>query len=251
MRSPALGLCALALFLGGCGFPSRHGSTLSFPSPISTDVPAAAPAPITNTSVQTPVLSTNLSGVVKAGGVPQAGATVVVVADGFVIRESRSTVSDNSGRYDIPSVALRMALGPLISAHQPGYFTDVKWVTTAANQAVDFDLSPVTYTQVGTVVRSRMVNGVCEGVGYGSVPCHRVAIVAPATGTLEVTVAAPAITGDLDIWGPKGASAAYFPCPCPSPFRTGLAVEKGETYEIRATMTPEIELTAALLPASR
>jgi hypothetical protein len=244
MRSPALVMCAMAVLLEACGFPSRH-STLYFPSPISTDVPAAAPAPITNTSVQNPVLSTNLSGVVKAGGVPLAGATVVVVADGFVIRESRSTVSDSGGHYDIPSVALRMALGPLISAYQPGYFTDVKWVTTAGNQAVDFDLSPLTYSQLGTVVRSRMVNALCEGVGYGSVPCHRVAIIAPATGVLEVIVSAPVITGDLDIWGPKGASAAYFPCPCSSPFPMKLAVEKGETYEIRVTVTPEIELTTA------
>jgi len=246
MRRIALVLCAATCLLEGCGFPSRHTSGISFPSPIyNVDPDQIAAAPV---SARIPgSYSTNISGVVKAGGVAAAGATVVVVADGFIAWDSRTTVTDNNGRYTFADVNLRTPMGPLISAFKPGYFTDAKW-SAFGDQAVDFDLSPVMYTQVGTVVRSRMPNALCAGLGYGGVPapCHRVAIIAPATGTLEVTVSAPTLPGDLDIWGPKGASAAYFACPCASPFPMKLAVEKGETYEIRVTMTPEIELTAAV-----
>ena len=244
MRPAALVLCAMAFLLEGCGFPSGH-PTLSFPSPNSSADPGeVTTVPVTARS-QIPYV-TNLSGVVKAGGVALAGANVVVVANELVVGQPRSTVSDSSGHYNLPAVAVIQPMGPLISAYKPGYFTDAKWSPAYGNQAVNFDLSPLTYTQLGTVVRSRMADAQCEGVGYGRVPCHRVAIIAPATGVLEVTVSAPVLTGDLDIWGPKGASAAYFPCPCRSPFVTTLTVEKGETYEIHVTVTPEIELTAAL-----
>jgi hypothetical protein len=171
---------------------------------------------------------------------------VAVVADGLVSIESPSAITDDAGYYTITGIKTLLLHGPLMSASKPGYFTDVKWAGIAVD-TVDFDLVRLTYVSLGSVVQSRMTNALCAGLGYGGIrgPCHRFAVLAPETGILEVMVSAPSINGDLDVWGPNGTSALYFPCPCTSPVHLTVRAEKGATYEIRVTLTPEIELTTA------
>ena len=237
---PAL-VAAVALLLEACQGSRLPTTSSPVPSPPSVIAAAAAgavppdPAPVREPAVFTGTVS----GVVRVGGVPVAGATVTLVADGVFVKEARSTTSDALGHYEIPAVKA-IAPGPLLSAYRPGYFTEAHWSPGVGDQKVDFDLSPLSFIQLGNVIRSTAPNGVCEGVGYRRAPCHRFAFVAPVTGTLVVTLYAAAFRGDIDVWGPRGASAVYVACPCDSPFPIRLNVEKGETYEVRATVTSAI-----------
>ena len=77
----------------------------------------------------------------------------------------------------------------------------------------------------------------------------RFALTAPRAGTLEITVTTPVDDFDIDIVGPNGIFAAYYPYPHParSP-RVSIPVSGGSTYEIRLTGAAphDFELSTAL-----
>jgi hypothetical protein len=184
--------------------------------------------------------------VVKAiGDVPVEGAKVALIDDVTGNATSALAFTDGNGRYRL--TATPGIHGSLVGASKPGYFADFKWTTRLeAELQIDLALDPAEHVALGEIVRRAGFNGTCEGVGYGLVQCQRLALTAPSSGSLVVTVSSLRLNGDMDIVGPDGSFARYVPCPCASPLAIQIPVEAGSTYEIRVTATPEFELTTAL-----
>jgi hypothetical protein len=235
------------------GHQASRGPAVRIISPVIVCVAALAgcsgnPAAPSSTSIfgHTHIVS----GAVRAGNVPVAGATVVVLEQ----RPPASAVTDASGHYSIRAqTAQPWGLSPLVSASKSGYFadirfTDAKYLPIAHDTELDFELEPLTQISLGDVVPGRRFNSVCSHWGYGTGACQRFALTVPSSGILEVRASASPINFDLDIVTPEGTFAAYVASPTPSPVSVKVPVQAGLTYEIRVTDGGRraFELTSAL-----
>ena len=175
-----------------------------------------------------------ISGTVFADAVPVNGARILVFGDPIVT--SRSTTTDDQGYYafdDLGNVFCPPAC-TMVSASKTGFFTDVRYAETARNGRLDFELDPLVFISVGQVVNGyagAAGDAKCEGLGYGSSPCQRFAIKAPATGVLRISSPGP-FNFDFDVLKPDGTFATYS-SGSPAPFTTRIEVTAGSIYEFR------------------
>ena len=257
MKHMVVGVCTSVLLAGCDSAPLLPAA----PTPVTTaavtpsypDIPFPPPAP--------PGTSRALVGTVRSdGGIPAAGASVVVLAVGWfgAYTIEASTTTDGEGTYSMPLV--RAYAGPdvigwlLVGASRPGYFSDFKWwLDFPKDTDLDLQLDRLTYIRVGETVRGQIGDSMCAGLGYGGwygqrALCQRYAVIPAASGTLEVTVSATMSDFDIDILTSDGTFAAYagYPHPVGSP-KLGLPVDAGSTYQIRLAGAPRaFELTTAL-----
>jgi hypothetical protein len=229
------GVASLIAVLSAC----EDGSSSSSPTPTT-------PTPTT----PTPAQAYRLSGVVRAGGVPLAGAKVGLVKFGvpspgpegpFVTVGAEdliaAVVTDQSGSYTFPTVSNVSFSGALVSVSQSGYFTDTKYILMSDNRELDFDLEPAVYITVGQVIQSQIGAARCASFGYGGMggaACQRFALTVPESGTLEVRLSIePVQPFDLSVLRPDGTIAVYN-ASSSSPVRVRLVVTAGLTYQIDA-----------------
>jgi len=226
MKSIRLGAIAIAILSCGCGGGDDRRFLIN-PSPVAPPPPSApAPAPV-------PQSLHALSGVVRAGGVPVAGVKVALLK----FEESALTASvltDESGAYRFTSVAPVTSSGALVSVSKPDYFTDTRYIAMSQDQRVDFDLERAVHISVGQVIQSQVGEARCASLGYGHPPgalCRRFALVAPSSGSLEVTVSStPSPPFDISVLNPDGTIGANVPGY--SPVRVRLQVAAGSTYQV-------------------
>ena len=194
-----------------------------------------------------------VAGIVRARGAgPIAGARVRAIDQSIP-----PVLTDSAGGYTLVNVESEAHphIGPLLSASAAGYFTGVEYtsrfyVPLTSNARLDLELDPLVEVALGEVVHGRVPEGprVCSHWGYGASACKRVAVVAPASGLLEVTLAGARLDFDYDVVGPDGTFLVYGST-SPSPARFSFAVEAGATYEVRvagAGQPRDFELTVAL-----
>jgi hypothetical protein len=169
-----------------------------------------------------------------------------------------SALTDGGGIYEMPQV--RAYAGPdnigwlLVGASKQGYFADHKWWSDFPKDAdLDLRLEPWRFIQIGEVIKGKIDQTECAGLGYGGwygqrALCQRYAVTAPGSGTLHVTISAPVFSFDADIVNPDGTFAAY-DASTRSPIRPTASVTSGLTYEIRVAAVGaarEFELTTAV-----
>jgi hypothetical protein len=184
-----------------------------------------------------------LSGVVRAAGVPMAGATIGLVALGPQTPRSLgpeelidSRVTDQSGSYSFPRVENVSFSGALVSASKPDYFTDTKYILMSQDRQLEFDLERIVDTiSLGQVIVSQHGEARCASFGYGGsggAICRRFALPVHAFGTLEVTVSSsPPRPFDISILRPDGTIGIYGSSSF-SPLVVALDVAAGSTYQI-------------------
>jgi hypothetical protein len=108
-------------------------------------------------------------------------------------------------------------------------------------------MAPLVIIELGKVTRGTGPDGTerCAGKDYEEDGCERFAVIAPAAGTLEVTLTSAAHS--LDIVNPEGEAFAEF---SGSPKRLSIPARAGGTYEIRVLTdtgaAAEFELIASL-----
>jgi hypothetical protein len=233
MRRRYLSVFGLAL-LAGCSdsrvLPAPTSPTLVIPGAASGPCPPCPPPGVYA-----------LSGVVRAAGVPVAGATVGLVRIGpqnvvsygpeeFVA----SVVTDGAGSYHFPQVANVSFSGALVSASKGTYFTETKYVLMSQDRRQEFDLEPSQSIALGGVTVSPLGQSSCASFGYGGQggsQCRRFALPVPAAGTLMVSVSSsPSMPFDISVLRPDGtigvnASASS------SPLHVALSVTPG-IYQI-------------------
>lgn len=230
-RLPPAVLCSALLALA-CG-QNEDGYVISPTAPGPIVVPAAAANP--------------LSGVVSDNHAPVVGARVLVFGDVGV--NQQVTATDTGGHYsfsDVGPVACPPAC-TMVSASQPGFFSDIKYAETARSDRIDFELDPLVYISLGEAVAGLVGDATCSGLGYGQSPCQRFAIAVHSSGNLEVTSSGP-FNFDFDVVGPDGMFAIYT-SGSPGPFRVSIPVEAGLTYQIRVVAISSVRdftLTTAL-----
>lgn len=201
-----------------------------------------SPNPVTPPTITPPLTPYDLSGVVRADDGPVAGAKVAVLEQQ---PPSAVTTSEN-GSYSLSvGHAETYRVGVLVSASKPGYFSDIRFIS---GSALDFRLQPLEYIALGQVVRGTGRTAECSHWGYGSWPCHRFALTAPASGTLVVTASAPYVNFDIDVVGPNGEFVAYSPSTTGNSSVQAMArLEATRTYEIRiVTSMPDFIVTTEL-----
>lgn len=191
-----------------------------------------------------------LSGIVRAAGVPVAGARVALLTfeEGALIT---STLTDGSGSYNLSEVKnVSPYSGALVSVSKSEYFTATRYVPMTQDEKSDFELERASYISVGQQIRSRPSEARCASLGYGGrggAVCQRFALTVPASGTLEVSVSSsPASPFDATVLR-DGAVGVYGAAPS-TPLRLTLQVAAGLTYQIDVVPigVPEFELTTAL-----
>jgi hypothetical protein len=227
--------CLVAsLLAGACDTrPSPVPGALTAPSPV---VAACARTPTpTNPGVPLSMIPCGvyeLSGVVRAAGVPAAGVTVALLADRQVIM---SVVTDRNGAYRFPEVSNFSFSGALVGASMPGYFTDTKYILMTGPRQLDFDVIEAERIPFGQTVDSSVGDARCASLGYGGMGgalCRRLAVTVPASGRLVVTLTAtPGGPFDISILGPLGAIAAYT-ASSGAPVELTASVEAGLTYQV-------------------
>lgn len=179
-----------------------------------------------------------ISGIVNADAAPVAGARILVFSDSGV--KPSTTTTDELGIYTLEDV------GPVdcpaacafVSASKPGFFTDIKYAETARDGRLDFELDPLVYVSVGEVINGyagEAGDAQCSGLGYGSSPCQRFAIVATSSGVLQISSPGP-FNFDFDVVKPDGTFAIYSPG-SQAAFSRTLDVIAGATYELRIVQT--------------
>ena len=220
----------LAVLLSAC--ESTSGSQI--PVTPSTPVAPAPPAPRTHT----------LSGVITAEGHPAVGTRVTVLET----QPEPSATADNDGRYNIPGLQTSSIWGrTLVRFSKEGYFTEFKRPLITQDTRLDVALDPLVFISVGDAVRGSVTgDAVCAGQDYEPDPCQRFAVVAPMSGTLEVTLASEAnpVLWALDIVNPEGHAVAQFNG---SPKRMSIPAAGGGTYQIRVLgMSIDFELMTSL-----
>ena len=201
-----------------------------------------------------------LSGVVRAAGVPVAGAKVGLIKIGPQTPVSPGPeeliafgVTDGSGSYSFPSVENVSFSGALVSVSKPDYFTDTKYILMSQDRQLDFDLEPAVNISVGQVISGQVGEARCASFGYGGgvgAACRRFAVPVHASGTLEVSLSSsPALPFDVSVLRPDGTIGINGAFPL-SPLKVTLTVEDGLTYQIDVVhinpATREFELTTTL-----
>ena len=216
MRHPWLCIVALVL-LPACDRAPSEGLPAA---------PSPAPPP--------PAPFFTLSGVVRGGGIPVAGATVALLnfETGALVT---STVTDANGSYSL-SVRNPSRSGALVSISRPEYFTETRYIPMLQDQKVEFDLERAEHISVGQVIISEIGAAArCASLGYGEgdgAVCRRFALTVPESGTLEVAVfSTPASPFDSTILRPDGTIGAYRAASS-SPLLLTLDVAAGLTYQI-------------------
>lgn len=198
-----------------------------------TSQPAAPAAP---TSISSSVLT--LRGVVTSGAdQPLAGARVVALSGSG--GEAGNVTTNADGTYAIVGVPANRWGYQLVSASKTGYFTDLRYALyspAVQDTQLDLNLEPWRLIAVGDVVRGRIGESGCAGLGYGGAPggamCQRFALRSPVTGQLHVTVSATDFDFDVSIVRPEGAIAAEASSSS-SPLEFNAPVEAGLTYQIQ------------------
>ena len=181
-----------------------------------------------------------LTGTVRAGGIPVAGARVGLVKLGPPTADSpgpdqliASTVTDASGSYGFPMVENVSFSGALIAASKAGYFIDTKYGLMSEDRRLDFDLERAVHIPLGETA-SQGGAAYCASAGYGGMGgslCRRFALTAPASGTLEASISSSAAADfDATILRPDGTIGVYGA----SRGRLSVALEVtgGLTYQI-------------------
>lgn len=218
---------------------------------------SSRPSPVAPTPTSSPTY-TVFGTVSTAGNVPIADATVAVLDDVLGQEVTASAMTDGTGHYTIPAVKTSRPYGnPLVSASKPGYFTDIRWHTLSQAKQLDFELNVWEHISLGERVRGSIGDALCSGWGYGvdegpgGDACKRFAVAVPSSGTLEVNIAAPVLTFDVDILKPNGAFATNKnKSSSSSPLQLRIPVDAGSTYQIRVAgdgiTTRDFELIAML-----
>lgn len=230
MRCTWLPACAVVLFTACGNSPTQ-------------------PTAIPPTGAQAPPTLYSLSGVVRAAGVPLAGAKVGLVKFGvpspdlgpFATRGAEdliaAVVTDASGSYSFPTAAFVSFSGALVSVSRSEYFTDTKYILMTENRELNFDLEPAGYISVGQIIQTEIGNARCASFGYGGgggAVCRRFAVPVAASGTLEVSLStSPVQPFDLSVLRPDGTIAVYN-ASSSSPVRVSLPVAAGLAYQIDA-----------------
>ena len=199
------------------------------------------------------VATYTIAGSVRGRGTGPLGGARIVAVDQSI----GPSVTDATGRYELSGVhgePVRF-LGPLLSAAYPGYFTDVRFADASyapltRDAQLDFELEPIVKISVGDVVHGRVPVGerVCSHWGYGASACERVAVVAPVSGSMQVTIAGPNLGFDFDVVGPEGTFLMYGSTTA-SPSRFVFTVQAGSLSELRvigAGQPRDFELTTVI-----
>lgn len=138
----------------------------------------------------------------------------------------------------------------LVRFSHPAHFTDFKRPAISQDTRLDAALDPLVLISPGEVVRGVVLTTggwQCAGKEYEPAACARFAVVAPATGILEVTLSASdnAPLWWLDVVNPDGEAFAEFHG---SPKRIRVAAIADGVYEIRvvADGAVQFELTTSL-----
>lgn len=192
-----------------------------------------------------------LSGLVRAGGNPLAGARVALVR--FQLDALAATVmTDVDGAYRFSSADPVSVSGALVSVSKPDFFTATRYVPMFQDQVQDFDLERAVYIAVGDVVRSPVGDARCASLGYGGgagAMCRRFALTMADSGTLEISVSANGLPLDVSVLRADGTIGAYVAAPV-SPALVSLRVAAGLTYQIDVVhidpATREFDLTTTL-----
>ena len=181
-----------------------------------------------------------LTGVVRAGGTPVAGAPVGLARLGPPTADSpgpdqliASAVTDASGSYGFPMVENVSFSGALVAASRPGYFIDTKYILMSEARQLDFDLEPAVHIPLGEIA-TQTGQAYCASAGYGGgggTLCRRFALTVPTSGTLEVSVSSgPTADFDATILRPDGTIGIYGANK--GPLSIDLRVTAGLTYQI-------------------
>jgi len=189
-------------------------------------------SPLAPTPAPTPTSQHTLSGIIRVAGLAVSGAKVALLKDNGL---TASVVTDGTGTYSFSAVENVSFSGALVSVSKPDYFTDTKYVLMSGDQTLDFDLERSVNVSAGQVIQSPTGDARCASLGYGGMGgalCRRLAVIVPAAGTLEVTVAsAPVSPFDVTVLRPDGTIAVYGSSSA-SPVRVAAAVTGGLTYQI-------------------
>ena len=201
-----------------------------------------------------------LSGVVRASGMPMAGARVGLVRipeetvpSGGPEELIASTMTDNGGAYNFAKVENVSFSGALVAVVKAGYFTDTKYIQMSEDRQLDFDLERAVNISVGQVFLSQVGEARCASGGYGGMGgalCRRFALPIRTSGMLHVTVASnPASPFDINVLRSDGTIGAYNSSSV-SPVGVTLPATAGLTYQIDVVAispaTREFELTTGL-----
>jgi hypothetical protein len=251
MRRPSAWLCGLVLCIS-CGdsrtVPAPTAPTLVAPAAATGPCPPCAPPGVHP-----------LSGVVRAAGVPVAGATVGLVRPGPQSLVSYGpeefiafVITDGSGFYSFAQVGNVSFSGALVSVAKANYFTETKYVLMSENRHFDFDLEPAMAIAFGGVIMSPIGEARCASYGYGGgggAMCRRFALPVGSGGTLEVLLSTtPAAPFDISVLRPDGTVGVNVSWPS-TPLQVTLPVSAG-TYQIDVVhidpRTRDFELTTRL-----
>lgn len=256
MRNYGASVICCAALGWGCGPPERVPTAPSHAPSTVVAVAPCPPCPLSGVYA--------LSGVIKAAGIPAAGAKVGLIKLGIQSPVSpgpaeliASRLTDDSGSYSFPSVENVSFSGALVSVSKAGYFIDTKYIQMSQDRQLDFELEPAVNIAVGQTVLSQVLSEAgaarCASIGYGGgggAICRRFALPVQASGTLDITVSSsPPSPFDVTVMRPDGTYGIYGAFDS-SPVTVTLAVIAGLTYQIdvvhvRAS-TREFELRTIL-----
>jgi hypothetical protein len=252
MRHYGASVICCALFGWGCGPPGRVPTAPSQVPSTVVSLVQCPPCPLPGAYA--------LSGVIKAAGIPVAGATVGLVKLGIQAPVApgpaeliASRLTDESGSYSFPSVENVSFSGALVAVSKTGYFIDTKYIQMSQDRQLDFDLEPSVNIAVGQTVSSQVGAARCASGGYGGgggAACQRFALPVHASGMLDVTISSsPASPFDVTVMRPNGTYGMYGSFNS-SPLTVTLSVTAGLTYQIDVVhvnaSTREFELRTIL-----
>ena len=199
-----------------------------------------------------------LTGTVRAGGFPVAGARVGLVKLGPPTMSPgpdqliASTLTDTSGSYALAMVENVSFSGALVAASKAGYFIDTQYVLMSGDRRQDFDLERAVHIPLGEIA-SQGGTAYCASAGYGGMGgslCRRFALTAPASGTLEASVSSSAAADfDATILRPDGTIGMYGTSR--GPLSIAVEVTGGLTYQIDVVPISAPSVTFSLTTALR
>lgn len=195
-----------------------------------------------------------LSGTVRSlDGRPVDRATVgqyLVRIDGpqmILTPTSFASTSDTTGKYAVVGVPAVRGSHLVLRASKPGYFSASGGALLEPEMEVDFELRPWTIGTLDDVVSGTLdaAGDYCRNI---SELCRQLAVVAPRSGVLEVSLTTPAPL-QMDVWveGPDGD--VHSPA-VGAPLRVFRSAVAGATYQITVVSwvadSPPFELTMHL-----
>ena len=194
-----------------------------------------------------------LSGTITAiHGTPLAGVTVGhylvdVGTQAILTRTSFASASDASGKYTIVGVPEVRGTGLVLRAAKPGYFSARGGTRLHTEMRADFQLRPWAIVPLDDVVKGTL-DAADDGCGDVNEPCRQLAVVAPSSGLLDVSLTT-ATPRQMDAWVEDPGGDVHSPA-IGAPLRVLIPVVAGATYQITIQSwvpnSPPFELTMQL-----